>query len=124
MVTRTEYLQSMLKNIQGSYNIISELNDKSGDIATIRLELLRTKGIMQVIVNKVNPRDYPNVDIPGLVLRLSTFLNEYYFERELDIMEPLYGNDPGRIRHLRLKILDAMRNKDLTIKVEEILSEL
>ena len=124
MVTRTEYLRSMLEKIQESYNIINDLNDKSGDIATIRLELLRTKGIMQVIVNKISPHDYPNVDVPGLVMALSIFLNEYYFERELDIMEPLYGDDPGRIRHLRLEILDAMRNKDLTIKVQEILLEL
>ena len=114
----------MLEKIQESYNIINELNDKSGDIATIRLELLRAKGIMQVIVNKISPRDYPNVDVPGLVMALSIFLNEYYFERELDIMEPLYGDDPGRIRHLRLKILDAMRSKDLTVKIREILLEL
>ena len=124
MVTRTEYLQSMLEKIRGSYNVINGLSDKPGDIAIIRLELLRAKGIMQVIVNKINPRDYPNVDIPGLVSRLSIFLDDYYFERELDIMEPLYGDDPGRIRHLRLKILDSMRSKDLTVKIEEILSEL
>lgn len=114
----------MLEKIQGSYNVINGLSDKPGDIAIIRLELLRAKGIMHVVVNKISPRDYPSVDIPGLVSRLSIFLDDYYFERELDIMEPLYGDDPGRIRHIRLKILDSMRSKDLTSKIEEILSEL
>lgn len=124
MVTRTEYLKGMLENILNSYSVIDELGDKPGDISTIRLELLRAKGIMQVIVNKIDPHDYPNEDISGLVARASVFLDDYYFERELDIMEPLYGDDPGRIRHIRLKVLEAFRGKSLTAKIEEILSEL
>lgn len=124
MVTRTEYLRGLLQQTLGSCQTIENMDDRPGDIAAMRVELLRAKGTMQVIVNKIDPHDYPNVDMSGLISRASSFLDGYYFEREMDIMEPLYGDDPGRIRHLRLKIVEALHNKSLTEKMNEVLEEI
>ena len=79
---------------------------------------------MQVIINKIMPQDYPSADIQGLVLRASHFIENYSFEREMDIMEPLYGEDPGRLRHMRLKILEAFEEKSIPDKLNEIVEDL
>ena len=124
MVTRTEYLRNMIKQALEAYRTINELQDKPGDLAIIRQELLRAKGILQVIVTRVDQRDHPSTDIVGLASRAAIFLDSYYFEREIDIMDPLYGDDPGRLRHMRLKILEAFEDKGLTTKLEQVLAEL
>ena len=124
MVTRTEYLANMLGQALESYDTLQGLQDKPGDLVTIRQDLLRIRGILQVIVNKVDPSDHPNVDMAGLISRSQQFLVNYYFEREMDIMEPLYGDDPGRLRHLRFKILEALQDKGLSRKMEEIRADL
>lgn len=120
MVTHTEYLVGMLGQALESCDAIATLQDKPGDLVAMRQYLLRIRGILQVIVNKIDPRDYPSVDIPGLEYRSRAFLDNYYFEREMDIMEPLYGDDPGRLRHLRLKIIEALEDKGLSEKMHEV----
>ena len=124
MVTHTEYLKTMLKQAIESYRTIKELKDKPGDLVTMRQDLLRIRGILQVIVNKIESKDYPDADIPGLVFRSKQFLGNYYFEREMDIMEPLYGDDPGRLRHIRFKIIEALQDKGLSKKIGEVFSDL
>lgn len=124
MVVRTQYLRNMLGQALESYQTIIDLKDKSGDLVIMRQDLLRIRGILLVVVNKVDPRDYPDADIPGLVSRSKKFLDNYHFEREMDIMEPLYGDDPGRLRHLRLKILEALDDKRLSEKMQEVFSDL
>ena len=124
MVTRTEYLKNMLEQALESCQTIENLNDKPGDLVTIRQDMLRIRGILQVIVNKIKPQDYPSTDIPALIFKSNEFLANYYFEREMDIMEPLYADDPGRIRHLRLKILESLHDKGLNDKMQEVFSEL
>lgn len=124
MVTRTEYLEGMLKQAMQSYQTIKDLKDKPGDLVTMRQDLLRIRGILQVVVNKIKPEDFPNSDIPGLVSRSKQFLDNYYFEREMDIMEPLYGDDPGRLRHLRFKMLEALQDKGLIGKIRDMSSDL
>ncbi len=124
MKTHRQYIRGLLTQLLDSYNIVSELQDKPGDLTILRQELLRIKGIMQVIVSKVDPKDYPSIDIAGLSSRAELFLNDYYFEREIYIMEPLYGDDPGRLRHIRHKILEALNEKDLTDKINDVLEKM
>lgn len=124
LVTRTEYLMGMLEQALESCDAIEAMQDKPGDLVAMRQDLLRIRGILQVIVNKIDHHDYPSVDIPGLEYKAKNFLVNYYFEREMDIMEPLYGDDPGRLRHLRLKILEALQDKGLSEKMREIKKEL
>lgn len=119
-----EYLRDLLSQVLDSYRTISTLQDKPGDLVTMRTELLKARGIMQVISNRIDARDYPSVDISGLVHRISHFITNYSFEREMDIMEPLYGEDPGRLRHMRFKILEAFEDKSMPDKISEILEGL
>lgn len=124
MVTRSEYLQGLLNQALESYRTIRGLQDKPGDLVVMRQELLKIRGIMQVVLNKAVRRDHPNADVGGLASRITTFLDAYSFEREMDVMEPLYGDDPGRLRHMRTKILESLEDRGLVDKMEQVLSDL
>lgn len=124
MVIRTSYLGSILEQIRESYNTIYALQNKPGDLAIMRIELHKARGIMQVIVNKINPKDFPSIDITGLISRCSHFIEDYSFDREIDIMEPLYGEDPGRLHHMRLKIIEAFQDNSIPAKLDELLEDL
>ena len=124
MIMHNDYLRNMLGKVLESYDTIQNLQNKPGDLNIMHQELLRIKGIMQVIVNKIEPKHYPSVDIEGLSSRAKSFLNDYYFEREIEIMRPLYENDPGRLKHMHYKILEALHDKDLISKIQQLSAEI
>jgi hypothetical protein len=39
-------------------------------------------------------------------------------------MSPLYSDDKDRLKHMRLKIMEAFQDKRLIDKIEELLQEL
>ena len=44
----------------------------------------------------------------------------YSFEKEITTMAPLYSNDVSRIKNMRLKILEALKNKNKEALKEEL----
>ncbi|MDX1596021.1 MAG: hypothetical protein R3327_03685 [Nitrosopumilaceae archaeon] len=124
MVTYDEYLKNVLDNILDSYNNLNELSDKSGDLEIIKKELLTINGYFQVLIKKLGTVNYRSDDLLELKSKISHYLESYYFEREIEIMSPLYSEDPNRIRNIRFKILEALNDKKLTEKIRDILGEL
>ena len=52
------------------------------------------------------------------------YLENYSFEKEIETMAPLYSNDVSRIKNMRLKILEALKNKNMIDNVKELLNNL
>ena len=48
-----EYLKGILKQILNSYQILTELNDVPNDLEIINKEFSKSKGLLQVIKNKL-----------------------------------------------------------------------
>jgi hypothetical protein len=51
-------------------------------------------------------------------------LENYSFEKEIVTMTHLYSNDVSRIKNMRLKILEALKNKNMIDNVKELLDKL
>jgi len=51
-------------------------------------------------------------------------LNTYYFEKEIETMTPLYVDDVYRIKNMRLKILDALEDREMIYSVYELIEKL
>jgi hypothetical protein len=51
-------------------------------------------------------------------------LDNYYFEKEIETMAPLYSNDFKRVKNMRLKILEALEDKKMMDEVEELVEKL
>ncbi len=120
MVTYDEYLKNILIKILDSHSQLLELKDNPGDLEIIHKELLKINGFFQAIVNKLGNENYQSEDLIELKSKIQDYLENYYFEREIEIMEPLYAKDPNRIKNIRIKILEALNDRKLIQKLSDI----
>ena len=94
MVSFDEYIQGVLKQVLDSYQILLELEDKTGDLKIIKNELLKINGFLRVIVKKINSSNIQSDSFVKLSKRSKYYLESYDFEREIDTMSNLYSADP------------------------------
>ena len=124
MVTYVEHLKKILNHIVDSYHILDTLDDKPGDLAKIEKEMLKINGFVKVVSNKIDPNKIPTSDFKIIKTKFSEYLENYSFEKEIVTMTPLYSDDVSRIKNMRLKILEALKNKNMMDNVQELSSSL
>lgn len=115
------YFIDILNQILESYDSLWNIKDKSGDLIVIKKELLKIRGLLQVLVNKTN--DVTGSDMSELNSKASQYLDGYFFEREIDTMSLLYADDPDRLRNLRFKIIESLQDKKLIEKIKDMRDE-
>lgn len=113
MVTYAKYLKGILEKIIESHGVLSGLNDAPEDLDTMSLELVKIRGFLLVISNKVDASRYPSIDIKRLQAKSRSYLDTYDFEREIGNLGSLYANDSNRLKNMRLLILESLNDKKL-----------
>lgn len=124
MVTYVEHLKKILNHIIDSYHILETIDDKPGDLVKIEKEMLKINGFVKVVSNKIDPDKIPNSNFKITKIKFSEYLETYSFEKEIQTMAPLYSDDISRIKNMRLKILEALKNKNMMDNVKELLDNL
>ena len=124
VVTYVEYLKKILNHIVDSYHILETIEDKPGDLAKIEKQMLKINGFIKVISNKIDPDKIPISNFKIIKKKFLEYLENYSFEKEIVTMTPLYSNDVSRIKNMRLKILEALKNKNMIDNVKELLDKL
>ena len=124
VVTYVEYLKKILNHIIDSYHILETIEDKPGDLAKIEKQMLKINGFIKVISNKIDPDKIPVSNFKIIKKKFLEYLENYSFEKEIVTMTPLYSNDVSRIKNMRLKILEALKNKNMIDNVKELLDKL
>ena len=124
MVTYVEYLKSVLNHIVDSYNILEAIEDKPGDLKKIEKEILKINGFMRVVSNKIEIEKIPLTDFKITKKKFTDYLITYSFEKEIQTMAPLYSNDVSRVKNMRLKILESLKNNNVITNVKELLEDL
>lgn len=124
MVTYNEYLKKVLLQILDSYTILQEINDKPGDLDSIKKEMLKINGFLKVVSHKVDPLKITSSDFKIVRTKAINYLENYYFEQEIDTMGPLYSDDPSRIKNMRLKILEALDERKLMEEIQELIEKI
>ena len=124
VVTYVQYLKNILNHIIDSYNILETIEDKPGDLAKTEKQMLKINGFIKVISNKIDPDKIPSSDFKVIKTKFSDYLENYSFEKEIETMAPLYSNDVSRIKNMRIKILEALKNKHMMDDVKELLNNL
>jgi hypothetical protein len=124
MVTYSEYLQSILIKILDSHSSLKQIKDTPGDLDIIKKEHLRINGFIKVISNKIDGDKIPASDFKILKSKFQHYLDSYYFEKEIETMAPLYSNDLNRVKNMRLKILEALEDKDMMDDVKELIEKI
>lgn len=124
MISNYDYAKKVLQQIWDCYQTIRNLKDQSGDLDTLKKELLKINGFFNVMEKKLESENFQSRDLLELKPKIQNFLNNYYFVQEIDTMSPLYADDKDRLKNMRLKILEAFQDRLLIDKIEELLQEL
>ena len=124
MVTYVEYLKSILNHIVDSYNTLEAIEDKPGDLKKIEKEMLKINGFVRVISNKIEIEKIPLSDFKITKKKFAEYLVTYSFEKEIETMAPLYSNDVNRIKNMRLKILESLKNNNMMNNIKDLLESL
>ena len=119
-----EYLRGILRQVLDSYKILTELNDSHDDLNTIKKELSKIRGLLQVMHTKLGEKKYQS-DHLVTVYKLSTYyIDTYDFTREIDVLSQVYYKDSSRLKNLRLLIISSLNDKKLIEKFQTILDRL
>ena len=121
MVTFEEHINEILKQILESFHKLENLNDKPGELEIIKIESLRINGFFKVIIKKLETSQIHSDNYIKLSKRIRNYLNNYEFNREIEMISNLYSNDPNRLKNIRLKIIESLQDKKLMELVEIIL---
>jgi len=124
MVDFDNYLKGLLNQIFESYQLLTNLDDKTGDLEIIKKELAKIKGLLQVIINKLNSIDNNSNDCVELLSASDAYVKNYDFFREIETMSKLYSEDPHRLQNLRQTIIDSFNDKKLIEKIESLMEKL
>jgi hypothetical protein len=124
VISYNEYLKKILSQILDSYNILRRIQDKPGDLDNINKEMLKINGFIKVVTNNIDEKKIPLNDFKTLQSKFSQYLNNYYFEKEIETMAPLYSDDLHRVKNMRLKIIEALEDKKMIESVEDLTEKL
>ena len=86
--------------------------------------MLKTNGFIKVVVNNIDEKKIPQSDFKPLQVKLEQYLENYFFEKEIATMAPLYSDDMHRVKNMRLKIIEALEDKKMIESVEDLIGKL
>ena len=124
MVTYNEHLKKILTQVIDSYEILKEIKDNPGDLDNIKKEMLKINGFLKVILKKIDSDKISVSDFKTLKSKFQHYLDNYYFEKEIETMSPLYSNDVSRVKNMRLKILEALEDKRMIESIKELIEKI
>ena len=124
MVTYNEHLKKILSQILDSYHILRDIQDKPGDLDNIKKEMLKINGFLKVTTNNIDEYKISHSDFKKLKSKFSNYLENYFFEKEIETMATLYSNDMHRVKNMRLKIIEALEDKKMIDSVEDLIEKL
>jgi hypothetical protein len=124
VVTYNEYLKNILKQILSSYNKLKEIEDKDEDLNNIKKEMLKINGFLKVVSKKIDIDKISSSDFSRVKSKFLHYLDNYYFEKEIETMAPLYSDDLNRVKNMRLKILEALEDRNMMEDVEELIEKI
>ena len=124
VVTYNEHLKNILNHILDSYQILNEIEDKPGDLAKIEKEMLKINGFIKVVSNKIDVDKISTSNFGIVKSKFTQYLENYSFEKEIKTMASLYSNDMSRVKNMRLKILEALKNKHMIDDVKELMENI
>ncbi len=124
MVTYNEYLKNILNQILDSYNILKKIDDKKEDLDFTKKEMLKINGFLKVILKKINTDKIISSHFKIVKSKFQHYLDNYYFEKEIETMAPLYSNDLSRVKNMRLKILEALEDRKMMDEIDELIEKI
>ena len=78
----------------------------------------------KVVVRKIDSDKITSPDFMKVQSKFQQYLDNYFFEKEIETMAPLYSNDISRVKNMRLKIMEALDDKKMMEKIGELIEKI
>ncbi len=124
MISYNDHLKKILSQILDSYNNLKEMQVKPGDLEKIKIEMLKINGFIKVSTNNIDEYTISISDFKKLKSKFNHYLENYFFEKEIDTMAPLYSDDLDRVDNMRFKIIEALEDKKMIDSIEDLIDRL
>ena len=124
MVSYNDHLKKILSQILDSYNNLREMKVKPGDLENIKKEMLKINGFIKVSTNNIDEYAISVSDFKQLKSKFNHYLENYFFEKEIDTMAPLYSDDLDRVNNMKFKIVEALEDKKMIDSIEDLIEKL
>jgi hypothetical protein len=124
VVTYNEHLKKILSQTLDSYHILRDIQDKPGDLDNIKKEMLKINGFLKVATNNIDEYKISHSDFKKLKSKFSHYLENYFFEKEIETMAPLYSNDIHRVKNMRFKIIESLEDKKMIEGIEDLVEKI
>lgn len=122
VTTQEDYLKNVLRQVHDAYAILHDLKDQPGDLDVIKREIAKITGMLNAVIRKLESNKQELNEYQHLKTPMKFFLDNTEFFREIETMSLLYSDDPMRLRHLRLTILDSIQEKNLIGYIKSIIA--
>jgi hypothetical protein len=86
--------------------------------------MLKINGFLKVVSKKIDNDKISSSDFSMLKSKFLHYLDNYYFEKEIETMAPLYSDDLNRVKNMRLKILEALEDRNMMEDVEGLIEKI
>ena len=97
---------------------------KPGDLENIKKEMLKINGFIKVSTNNIDEYTISVSDFKQLKSKFNHYLENYFFEKEIDTMAPLYSDDLDRVNNMKFKIIEALEDKKMIDSIEDLIEKL
>jgi hypothetical protein len=124
MVSYTEHLKNILSQILDSYQVLNDIQDKPGDLVKIKKEMLKMNGFIKVVCNNIDEYTIQQSDFKKVKSKLKYYLENYFFEKEMETMSSLYSDDNYRLKNMRLKIIEALNDQKMIEDLGDLIKKL
>ena len=124
MVSYTEHLKNILSQILDSYQVLNDIQDKPGDLVKIKKEMLKMNGFIRVVCNNIDEYAIQQSDFKKVKSKLKYYLENYFFEKEMETMSSLYSDDNYRLKNMRLKIIEALNDQKMIEDLGDLIKKL
>lgn len=118
MTITNSYILDLLKQIKTSYQTLTQLKDKSGDLEIIKKETSKIFGLVKVLENKLETNENNSDDYVSIYKFSVYYLENYDFLKEIETMSQLYSQDSARLKNIRLSILSSLEDKRFLEKID------
>ena len=86
--------------------------------------MLKINGFLKVVSKKIDTDKIVISDFKIVKSKIQHYLDNYYFEKEIETMAALYSNDLSRVKNMRLKILEALEDRKMMDDVKELIEKI
>ena len=104
--------------------MLKEIEDKKEDLNNVKKEMLKINGFIKVVLKKLDSDKITSSNFRIIKSKFQHYLGNYYFEKEIETMAPLYSNDLSRVKNMRLKILEALEDRKMMEEIKELIEKI